>query len=244
MGWDEFGDYESAAERKARMQRRVEQRRGGGEPFIPTVCKIKRGMPATTFWGKAWCQNLEAYSDYEHRLPRGRTYLRHGAVHDLEIGVGEVSAYVTGGEIYEVNLCITALAGPRWSKLKRSIAGEVRNLVALLSGDLGDGVMQAVTNMETGLFPSPDELSLSCTCPDWAECCKHVAAVMYAIGVHLDTNPELLFTLRDVDHRQLISTAALEGVQVEPDDVSAQVLAAGELAELFGIDLADPESAF
>lgn len=244
MSWDSGEEYETAAMIRARIQRQIEERRENGEPFVPTSCDVARGLPAKTFWGKAWCTNLESYSDFESRLPRGRTYLRKGCVYDLVLEEGVVTAYVTGKEIYSVLLRIDGLDEERWDALKHAIAGEVGNLVDLLSGQLGAGVMEAVTDPESGLFPAPAEIQLSCSCPDWADCCKHVAAVLYAIGVQLDASPELFFRLRQVDHTELIEAAATESPSLCSDDASAQVLAPDELAELFGIDLADPESAF
>lgn len=226
-----------------RLTREIAKRRKAGEPFERVTCEVARGIPAKTFWGKAWCENLESYSDYEHRLPRGRSYLRNGKVYDLEINEGSIFAYVIGSEIYEVNISIVTLAKQRWNELKAALSGEVRNLVALLSGQLGDGVMAAVTDPDKGLFPSPKEITLNCNCPDWAGCCKHVAAVMYAVGVKLDTEPELLFKLRKVDHTEIIDAAGA-GVDLASNDASASILAACELAELFGIELAEPESAF
>ena len=103
--------------------------------------------------------------------------------------------------------------------------------------------MRAVTDPEGGLFPAPAEITLGCNCPDWADMCKHVAAVMYAVGVKLDSQPELLFELRGVNHRELVD-AATEGGDLRSNDPSAAILQPDELAGLFGIDLADPESAF
>jgi len=222
----------------------IEKRRKRGEPFVPVECKVARGIPAKSFWGRAWCENIESYSDYEYRLPRGRSYLRKGLVFDLEINEGNIFAYVAGASLYEVEISVVTLANQRWAALKDSVSGEVSNLVALLSGQLGDGVMEAVTDRDIGLFPEPKQITLNCNCPDWADCCKHVAAVMYAVGVKLDTEPELLFRLRKVDHTELIDAAASESVDLGTDDASANILAADELAGLFGIDLADPESAF
>ncbi|QQL45412.1 SWIM zinc finger family protein [Sulfuriroseicoccus oceanibius] len=240
MSWEY--NNESAAQRKARIAREVENRRAKGEPFEPIVCEVKRGIPAKTFWGVAWGENLESYSDYEHRLPRGRTYLRGGNVFDLEINEGNVFAYVTGGEIYEVTIDIEPMFDEPWAELKQRIAGKVTNVVDLMAGDLGAGVMEAVTDRELGLFPSPSEIRFSCSCPDWADMCKHVASVMYAVGVRLDQQPELLFKLRGVDHHELIDHASTDA-DLSTDSDEAGILEAGELSELFGIDLGDPESA-
>ena len=214
---------------------------------MPTLCKVKRGLPAQTFWGKAWCQNLEAYSDYESRLPRGRSYLRQGAVYDLAIDEGKVFAYVSGSEIYEVHLSIDPLDEQRWEELKALLSGEVANLVDLLSGQLGEGVLRTITDPNCGLFPAPSEIHLSCNCLDWADCCKHIAAVIYAIAVHLDATPELFFKLRGVDHRELIEAASSGNLSLAtklPDGEARIGLEPEQLSALFGIDLADPESAY
>ncbi len=237
MAWYYDNDDESAT-------REIAKRREAGEPLVPVECKVKRGLPAATFWGKAWCENLESYSDYENRLPRGRAYLRRGAVYDLEISEGHIFAYVAGSELYEVEISIVTLAKKRWEGLKTEVAGELGNLVDLLSGKLGPGVMAAMTDRDRGLFPSPRQIALNCSCPDWADCCKHVAAVIYAVGVKLDAEPELLFKLRKVDHTELVGAAAGAEVDLKSGDPSASVLAADELGELFGIELAEPESAF
>ncbi|MFT5733084.1 MAG: putative Zn finger protein [Planctomycetota bacterium] len=244
MSWDSFDGHESAAQIKARIADEIQKRREAGDPFVPTGTQVKRGVPAKTFWGKAWCTNLEAYSDFEGRLSRGRTYLRRSDVYDLTIEEGGIFAYVAGSEIYEVQITIAPLDPERWEALKQAVAGEVRNLVDLLSGELGDGVLQAVTDLDTGLFPTPSEIGLSCSCPDWADCCKHVAATLYGVGVRLDEAPELFFSLRGVDQTELIETASSVELTASGSDESAQVLAADELADLFGIDLADPDSAF
>ncbi len=241
MPWYEYDD-ESPAERRARVSSEIARRRKKGEPFVAIRTEVARGVPAKTFWGKAWCENIESYSDYEYRLPRGRSYLRQGNVFDLEIDGGSIFAYVAGSAIYDVEISIATLAKARWRALKGSVAGEVGNLVDLLSGRLGDGVMAAVTDRQSGLFPSPEQITLNCSCPDWADCCKHVAAVMYAVGVKLDSEPELLFKLREVDHTELVDAAG-EGPDLSTGGAGAGVLAAGELAELFGIDLAEPEAA-
>lgn len=248
MSWHFYGDFENPAEKRARVLLEILERRKKGEPFEQlSAGGSKRGVPATTFWGRAWCENLESYSDYESRLPRGRAYLRKGNVYDLEITPGKISARVTGSEIYDVEVRIDPLSKGDWKSLRTSLAGQVTNLVALLSGHLGEGVMAAVTDRKSGLFPSPKKIHLQCSCPDWAEMCKHVAAVLYGIGVKLDREPQMLFELREVDHTELIEQAAESAANVSKltaPDASTEVLEAGELSELFGIEITDPEAAF
>ncbi|NNE94088.1 MAG: hypothetical protein HKN23_20770 [Verrucomicrobiales bacterium] len=244
MAWFSNESKEEIAERIAEE---IELRRERGEPFESINTEVKRGHPCTTFWGKAWCENIETYVDFETRLPRGRSYLRAGNVYDLEINEGEIFAYVTGSEIYEVFILINSLPGPRWDTLKEKVAGKVTNLVDLLTGKLGPGVLSAITDPEEGLFPEPGKIRVDCSCPDYAGLCKHAAAVLYAVGVKLDAEPELFFKLRKVDHRELIaaaSEAAATAGDLTTADESAEVLAAEDLSELFGIEIAEPESAF
>src|SRR5215208_688935 len=205
MGWWSFRPYVSVAKRQAKAKREVEKLRKKGQTITPV--KIEGKAIATTFWGKAWCDNLESYSDFENRLPRGRTYVRNGSVCDLQIDPGKVSARVCGSELYRVTIKIKPLADAVWRDVKRQCAGQIGSLVELLQGKLSKAVMEVVTRRDGGLFPEPKEIELSCSCPDWADMCKHVAATLYGVGARLDEQPELLFRLRQVDHLELIAQA-------------------------------------
>jgi uncharacterized Zn finger protein len=191
---------------------------------------------AATFWGDAWCRNLESYSDYSNRLPRGRTYVRNGSVIDLQIAAGRVRSHVCGSDIYEIDIKIKPLAKQRWTGIKGRCAGHIGSLVELLQGSISRGVMEIVTRKGEGLFPSPREISLSCSCPDWATMCKHVAAALYGVGARLDHVPELLFTLRGVDAAEMVEAAV---DQPPPGGKSgrSRVLKSGELSSVFGIDM-------
>jgi uncharacterized Zn finger protein len=192
----------------------------------------------TTFWGQAWCDNLERYSDFANRLPRGRTYVRNGSVIDLQIQRGKVEAIVSGSEIYRVTVDIRTLAKLAWKQIKRDCSQSIASLIDLLQGRFDQGIMQRLTQAEGGLFPQPREIEMHCTCPDWATLCKHVAATLYGVGAKLDAAPELLFTLRHVDHLELVGEAAdaknLAGALAAP---AAAPLADQDLGELFGIEL-------
>jgi len=162
---------------------------------------------ARSFWGKAWCENLESYSDYKNRLPRGRSYVRNGSVIDFQIGPGLISALVIGTSLYQVKIVIEPAKRTAWKALKTECAGRVGSLMDLLQGKLSAEVMGIIARREAGLFPKPAEIGLQCSCPDWAGMCKHVAATLYAVGVRLDQSPELLFALRGADHFELVSEA-------------------------------------
>jgi len=228
--------YVPVAERRKQAEREMARRRKQGLPVSPVV--IDGRTIARTFWGKAWCDNLEHYSDFANRLPRGRTYVRNGSVVDLQLTAGRAAAVVSGSELYEVAISVTAVATKQWGRLRADCAGGVDSLVELLQGRLSDAVMQRICAPQTGLFPAPRELRFSCSCPDVASMCKHVAAVLYGVGARLDAQPELLFTLRGVDAADLVAVAAAGAPLARNAPARGKVLADDGLAELFGIELA------
>ena len=237
-GWEDYGDYVSADEKRQRADASVRKLEKGGRKLSPV--RLTGRAIASSFWGKAWNQNLEGYGDYASRLPRGRSYLRQGAVLDLQIARGTIQATVSGTRLYEVAIKIDMLEKAPWGRLKQDCAGRVGTLMDLLQGKLSGPVMEIVTRQKGGLFPKPREIHLDCSCPDYADLCKHVAAVLYGVGARLDERPELLFTLRGVDHLELIAaaTGSLQAELAAPaGDASAGTLDEGSLAEIFGIDL-------
>jgi len=239
--WFSYRPYVPVAKRRAQAAREVAKRRGKGQTVSPVV--IEGRTIAHTFWGKAWFENLEAYSDYENRLPRGRTYVRNGSVVDLQIKPGKVKALVSGSELYEVNIAIAPLPDKAWVGIKARCAGQIGSVVELLQGRLSKSVISIVTAKEDGLFPKPSEIKMSCSCPDWAGMCKHVAAVMYGVGARLDHQPELLFRLRKVDHLQLIEEAVSGAGKKTTTTTKKKTLAESEVAGVFGIEIADTASA-
>ena len=200
--------------------------------------KIDGQKIARTFWGEAWCDNLERYSDYANRLPRGRTYVRNGSVVDLQIENGKIKALVSGSEVYTVTITIATLEKSAWKRIKQGCSQSITSLIDLLQGKFDKGVMQRLTQREGGLFPKPAEIKLKCSCPDSAWLCKHVAAVMYGVGARLDLSPELLFTLRAVDHLELIGQAvAADNLDKTLGAGRHSALAGSDLGELFGIEI-------
>ena len=197
---------------------------------------------AKSFWGKSWCTNLERYSDYENRLPRGRTYVRNGSVVDLRIAKGKVSAVVSGSDLYKVTIAIAPVTATHWKAICRDCAGTIDSLVELLQGRLSKGVMDRVCREGDGLFPAPKEIQLSCTCPDWADMCKHVAAVLYGVGARLDERPALLFELRGVDENQLLANAGQELSLKKAVPATTKVLDDGDVAALFGLEMVEAVS--
>jgi uncharacterized Zn finger protein len=236
MGWYYgFRPYVSVAQRRANAAREVAKLAKKGHAIAPV--RIDGREIARTFWGKAWCENLESYSDFANRLPRGRTYVRNGSVVDLQVHPGKVTARVSGSELYDINIKIKPLSRNRWQALSAQCAGKIASVLELLQGRLSQGVMEIITHREHGLFPKPSEISLDCSCPDWADMCKHVAAALYGVGARLDEKPELLFVLRRVDHMELIEQAAAGRVFVPAAASDKKTIADSDLAEVFGIEL-------
>ncbi len=243
MSWysyDEWRPYVSVAERRRKAAKKIAKMTKAGRMIAPV--EIDGRKITATFWGDAWCRNLEAYSDYANRLPRGRTYVRNGSVIDLQIEAGRVSALVSGSDIYRVEIEIKPLAKPRWTDIKRQCAGQIDSLVELLKGSISKGVMEIVTRKGEGLFPAPKEIALSCSCPDWASMCKHVAAVLYGVGARLDHAPEMLFTLRGVDPAEMVEAAVEQPAKAKAGKPrKGRTLASADLSAVFGVDI-DMES--
>ena len=228
--------YVTVAQRRLKALREIEKRRKKGQSVSPVT--IEGRTIAKTFWGKSWCENLERYSDYANRLPRGRTYVRNGSVVDLKIKPGLIEALVSGSELYDVRLKIAPVGRQRWKSICQDCSGAIDSLIELLQGRLSTAVMERICQERIGLFPSPAEIKLDCSCPDWAGMCKHVAAVLYGVGARFDHQPELLFRLRDVDEKELIAKAGTALPAVKQAPPAAKVLAAGDLADVFGLDMA------
>lgn len=239
MGWHDWTPYVSVAAKRHRAQRELAKLRKRGKSVAPIT--IDGRKIAKTFWGKSWCDNLERYSDFAHRLPRGRSYVRNGAVLDLQVAKGKIAATIAGSDVYDIKVDIAPLKARRWQALCKDCTGSVDSLIELLQGRLAENVMRRVICEGDGLFPSPSEIKFSCTCPDWAEMCKHVAAALYGVGARLDEEPRLLFVLRGVNESDLV--ADVSGSLSLPDTRSAAVILEGDVAALFGLEIDDAPDA-
>ncbi len=233
-GWK---PYVTAAERRRKAEKAAARARKAGATLSPIT--PSRGAIAKTFWGKAWCDNLERYSDYANRLPRGRTYVRNGSVIDLAIGAGEVRASVMGSSLYRVDVRVAAVAKKHWKAIGADCAGSIDSIVELLQGRFSKAVMQRLCRPGNGLFPAPKEIKFTCSCPDWASMCKHVAAVLYGVGARLDQRPELLFELRQVEGKDLLVQAGTGLTRPRKAPTKARVLDESALGDVFGIEMAE-----
>jgi len=234
-----FEPYVSVAERRAKAVNLARNATKRGEALDPVV--IEGRAIARTHWGKAFADHLEKHCDQYNRLERGRRYAKNGSVVHLAVGSGCIDAKVMGSSLYTVTVEVVALPPARWRRIEEHARGKVASLLDLLAGRLPDELMRELANPDDGLFPRANEMSFRCSCPDYATMCKHVAAVLYGVAARADTRPELLFTMRGVDARSLISATSL-------DDIVASTTHANELADdedlsaLFGIELESSEA--
>ena len=235
MGYYGWKPYVPVAARRAQAAKAAAKAAKAGAKYEPVAAS--RGAIAKTFWGKAWCDNLEQYSDYDNRLPRGRTYARNGSVLDLKITEGKVAALVMGSSLYKVSVNVAAVPATQWQAVCAGCAGSIDSLVELLQGRLSKAVMERICTPKTGLFPAPKEIDFNCSCPDWATMCKHVAAVLYGIGARLDEQPELLFSLRRVHANDLVAQAGAGLKKTAKTPTTGKVLDDALLADVFGIEM-------
>lgn len=229
----DWAPYVPVAERRRKAAGEKAKLAKKGQPISPVV--LQGRAIAATAWGKAWCANMESYSDYSNRLPRGRTYVRNGSVVDLQITPGTVAARVSGSSIYRTTITVKPVPKAKWQQICADCAGGIDSLVELLQGRFSKGVMDRLCRQGDGLFPVPMEIRFDCSCPDGAYMCKHVAAVLYGIGARFDSKPELLFTLRQVDPAELLSKAG-SGAVTAPA-AGERTLAGDDVGALFGLEM-------
>jgi uncharacterized Zn finger protein len=237
MDYGGWKPYVSVAARKKKAELAVAKAKKAGAVLSPIASY--RGAIAKTFWGKAWCDNLEHYSDYANRLPRGRTYARNGSVIDLQITAGEVRAQVMGSRLYTVAMTVAACPAKQWRAIGADCSESIDSIVELLQGKFSTAVMERICKPGIGLFPAPKEITFNCSCPDWASMCKHVAAVLYGVGARLDQQPESLFALRRVDASDLVSQVGAGLPKSRKRPATGKVLDDALVADVFGIEMAE-----
>jgi uncharacterized Zn finger protein len=204
-------------------------------PVVITGNKI-----AKTWWGMAWNKNLESYADYSNRIDRGRSYVRNGAVLDLQIEPGVVTAIVAGSgrSPYNVEITINSLSRAKWEKITAICGRSIANIDQLVDGQFPKELEELFTQKGEGLFPSPKEIKFSCDCPDWASMCKHVAAALYGIGARFDEDPTLFFSLRNIEIEALIKKSIeekMENMLKNSDKKTRRVIQDADIGGLFGI---------
>jgi uncharacterized Zn finger protein len=242
MSYDYYPKYVSVAEKKAKAKKKIKQLRKKNPDLQPVI--LDGQALATTWWGKAWNKNLESYADYSNRIGRGRSYVRHMAVVDLQVAPGRITALVQGAERapYAVIISIARMKKANWQSIKKECQRKLSSLPDLLAGKIPKALQETFMIQGKGLFPEPSEISFDCSCPDWASMCKHIAAALYGVGARLDDDPSLFFTLRKADINNLVSQAVQSKTSaiIDKDPVhGSKVIADDKLADLFGLDLDD-----
>ncbi len=237
--WD-YPRYVSVAEKRAKADRKLKQLRKKNPAIRPIV--LEGRAIAKTWWGKSWNLNLERYADYSNRIGRGRSYVRHGAVLDLQISAGQVKSLVQGSRTkpYSVTIKIKGITKEIWQNMKAACAGKLDSLPELLNGEFPKALGEVFTAQGRGLFPSPREIGFDCSCPDWAYMCKHVAATLYGIGTRLDDDAGLFFKLRKVNIDDLIQQTLKDHsykLLEKAEKMSSGKIAESDLAGMFGIDM-------
>ncbi len=242
MRYGDYPPYVSVAEKRAKAEKKIKQLRKKNPDLRPVI--LKGRSLARTWWGKSWNENLERYADYSNRIERGRSYVRHMAVLDLQIVAGKVTALVQGsrGKPYQVKITIDKMPQHNWNKIKLECQSKLSSLPDLLAGKFPKDLQEMLMLQGKGLFPTPSQISFDCNCPDWADMCKHIAAVLYGIGARLDEEPALFFTLRQMDVQDLIGQAVHDktaSILKGKKKSGTKIIAADKLADVFGIDIAD-----
>jgi uncharacterized Zn finger protein len=235
---DQWPAYVSVAERRLKAERITARLSKKGSVLSPVTVDGRK--IASTFWGKAWCDNLQSYRDYANRLERGRSYVRNGLVIDLQIAAHTVTAMVSGSSLYTVKITINEVPKAQWNAICADCAEGIDSLVELLQGRFSKGVMERICRQGSGLFPKPAEIKFSCSCPDHASMCKHVAASLLGVGARLDAKPELLFRLRGVDESDLVADIGLALPMAKKGPTAGKVLESDDMAALFGLDMGEP----
>ncbi len=239
-----FPKYVTVGEKRAKAAKKLEQLKKKNKDINPII--LNGSKLADTWWGKAWNKNLESYADYYNRIGRGRSYVRHGAVLDLKIHAGKVTALVQGSRSkpYSLDIEIKPILKSKWNKIKKACGGKLTSVTKLLDGEFPKELQEVFTEKGKGLFPSPREINFNCSCPDWASMCKHIAAALYGIGSRLDDDPSLFFTLRKVKLDDLISDVVKgksKTMLSKAKKKSSRVIDDSDISEMFGIDMMGEE---
>lgn len=235
---EEFYSQPSEAELKAKAAASVQKAAQRGTVLEPVT--IRGRAIAKSWWGNAWCENLERYADYENRLDRGKRYVRTGSVVDLKIQKGRILAKVQGTRRtpYKVEVRISPLSEEKCQTIIEKCGRRIQNLEELTSGRFPEELQELFTGRD-GLFPTPREISFSCSCPDWALMCKHVAAVLYGVGARLDEAPSLFFELRGIEMERFIDVTIanrIEAMLANANKPSSRIMDEADMTGLFGIE--------
>ncbi|WP_410513536.1 SWIM zinc finger family protein [Paenibacillus sp. BR2-3] len=235
-----YPEYVPVGEKKKKAAKAIEKLKKKSPGIAPVV--ITGRTITRTWWGKSWSNNLESYSDYSNRIERGRSYVRHGAVLDLQITQGKISALVQGStsKPYKIEITIAPLSKETWDVVVKECAGKIDSLQELIAGKFPKGLSELFTVKGKGLFPAPKEITLTCSCPDSAKMCKHVAAALYGVGARFDEDSALFFVLRSVNVDDLISVSLTQKSQAmlgKSKGRGRRVMVGADISDVFGIEV-------
>ena len=200
MGWRSRGyrDYDSWYPRFPKSTPRAAK---GG-----IKAQSKRGAFGQSWWAKRWIAVLESFQ-IGARLGRGRSYARKGQVLSVDISEGQIAAKVQGSrpKPYEVSIKVKTLSKADWKKLAETFSQQAIFAAKLLAGEMPQNIEDAFKQTKLSLFPAKlGDLATNCSCPDWSNPCKHIAAVYYLLGEEFDRDPFLVFRLRGIEREELV----------------------------------------
>ena len=233
-----FAPYVPVAEKKDKAQKTITKLKRTNPNLAPVV--IEGRKLAKTWWGMAWNNNLENYADFAYRIGRGSSYVKNGMVVDLQINAGNVTGLVCGSESepYKVQIAIDKMADSKWKKLLPYCAQRIGSVAELAEGKFPEDLKELFMGKDSGLFPSPREIHIRCSCPDYAVLCKHAAAVLYGIGARFDQDPLLFFKLRGVPFEDLLAKALdarMNSMLKNAGKKTSRVLDSDDISKIFGV---------
>ena len=237
MTWYGYREYVPVAKKKADARKKLEKLQKNNPDMSPV--RIEGRKIAKTLWGMSWCKNLESYADYRNRIGRGSAYVKNGYVLDLKIEQGAIGGKVMGSHLYDISIQIDKLDDRNKEQLTSAVGRKIDNVEDLLSGNFPKEFGEMFLTQKKGLFPSPKEIRLECSRPDWADMCKHVAAVLYGVGTRLDTDPLLFFKLRGIDVSEFIKKSIdekLQNMMKNAGLVTKRVIKDDDIADIFQLN--------
>ena len=236
MGWYDYSEYVPVAKKKEKAVKEIEKLRKKDANLSPVT--IEGNKIAKTWWGGAWCKNLESYADFRNRIGRGSAYVKNGFVVDLRIHEGLVTGKVMGTRLYAVTIKIDVLGETRKKDIAEAVGRRIDSVSDLIDGKFPKDFGELFLTQKKGLFPSPSEIHMGCSCPDWADMCKHVAAVLYGVGARLDQDPLLFFKLRGVDVNAFIKASIdekISSLMKNAGKATKRVIKNADISEIFGV---------
>jgi uncharacterized Zn finger protein len=236
MSYYGFSEYVPVSQRKKQAEKKISALRKKNPNLSPVTIEGKK--IAVNWWGIAWNKNLESYADFSNRIGRGSAYVKNGFVLDLQIEPGLITALVQGSSLYNVKIKIDPLSERKWNKIIEKYGHKISGIESLIKGEFPKELSDVFLVQKEGLFPSPKEIHMDCNCPDWADMCKHIAAVLYGVGAKIDNDPLIFFKLRNVNFEELLKKSVDEKMQnllKNAGKKSRRIIKNADISDIFGI---------